>query len=84
MGKKLNLAVLKALNTNEFLASQPIHVKSKGNIVLLMGEVQSEDLIFEAVATTEAIHPLIQVYSKLTVAQTDNNDKTNTTTSPTT
>lgn len=68
MGKKLNLAVLKALNANEFLANQPIHVKSKGNIVLLMGEVEREDLIFEAVATTEAVHPLLEVYSKLTVA----------------
>lgn len=79
MAKKVKLAVLDALKKNAFIAEQPIHVKSKGNIVVLIGEVESEDLIFEAIATAEAVHPLLDVYSKLTINKAESKAEESTT-----
>lgn len=67
MENKVQMAVLRAIKRNQFIADQPIHVKAKGRKVVLLGEVGREDLVFEAIATAESVHPMLQVRSKLTV-----------------
>jgi osmotically-inducible protein OsmY len=70
MASKVRKAVLAALKRNTFTADQPIEVRVKGTNVLLVGEVEDEALIYEAVATAESVSALLRVYSRLKVRQT--------------
>lgn len=67
MPNKVKKAVLAALQRNTFTANQAIEVYTKGRHVVLMGSVESPDLIFEAIATAETVSPLIQVHNRLKV-----------------
>lgn len=67
MKAKITTAVLAALKRNTFTANQPIHVQVKGRQVILIGEVEREDLVFEAIATAESVSPALRVISQLTV-----------------
>jgi osmotically-inducible protein OsmY len=67
MSAKLKAAVIAALNRNTFTADQPIEVYARGRHVFLMGSVEREDLIYEAIATAETVSPLIVVHNRLLV-----------------
>lgn len=69
MAIKVKDAVKIALQRNSFIATQEIEVKTKGYIVVLKGEVDSHELVFEAIATAESVSPLLDVRSRLTVRQ---------------
>lgn len=69
MERTIKLLAIAALKRNEFTANQPIRVLVKGRKVVLRGTVEHEDLIYEAVATVESISSLLQVYSRLAVAE---------------
>lgn len=57
----------RALRRNTFTADQDIFVVVRGDDVWLVGWVAHPDLIPEAVATVEAVSPLINVFSRLQV-----------------
>lgn len=67
MAVKVKDAVKAALQHNSFTANLPIEVKTKGYIVVLKGEVESHEMVFEALATVEAVSPLLDVRCRLTV-----------------
>lgn len=67
MEEKIKRAVRKALTRNTFTANENITIVVQGRVVILTGSVRHEDLIYEAVATAEAVHPKLRVYSDLTV-----------------
>ncbi|MCB9436799.1 MAG: BON domain-containing protein [Anaerolineales bacterium] len=67
MKAKITAAVLAALKRNTFTASLPIHVQVDGRQVTLIGEVDREDLVFEAIATVESVSSALRVKSQLTV-----------------
>lgn len=63
----LHHLIERALQRNTFTANQGIRVVVRGDNVWLIGWVTHADLIAEAVATVEAVTPLINVYSRLKV-----------------
>lgn len=69
MAVKVKDAVSAALQRNTFTANLPIDVKTKGYIVVLNGEVDNHEQVFEALATAEAVSPLLDVRCRLTVRQ---------------
>ncbi|PJF40440.1 MAG: hypothetical protein CUN55_12715 [Phototrophicales bacterium] len=69
MAIKVKDAVRAALQRNAFTANLPIEIKTKGHIVVLKGEVDSHELIFEALATAESVSPLLDVRCRLKVRQ---------------
>lgn len=69
MAVKVKDAVKAALQRNTFTANLPIEVKTKGYIVVLKGEVESHEQVFEALATAEAVSPLLDVRCRLAVRQ---------------
>lgn len=68
MENKIIKAVEAALKRNTFTASEDIKVSVQGRVVILTGTVSQEDLIYEAVATAEAVSPRLRVYQSLDVA----------------
>lgn len=66
--KRIKQVVYAALKRNTFTAQQAIEVHLKGRVVVLTGQVTSEELIYEAVATVESVSPLLRVISRLEVA----------------
>ncbi len=71
MAGKVKRAVEKALHRNTFTADQSIRVLTRGRLVVLAGEVDCEDLIYEAVATAEAVSSLLVVHNRLTVCESE-------------
>lgn len=67
MPNKIKSAVKRALHRNTFTANQPVEVLVRGVHVFLVGSVESEDLIYEAIATAETVSPLIVVHHRLKV-----------------
>ncbi|MCI0710613.1 MAG: BON domain-containing protein [Chloroflexi bacterium] len=67
MEERIKRAVTRALQRNTFTANQAIDIIVQGRVVILAGEVGNEDLIYEAVATAESVHPKLRVYSDLVV-----------------
>lgn len=67
MEERIKRAVNKALQRNTFTANQAIDIIVQGRVVILAGEVATEDLIYEAVATAESVHPKLRIYSDLIV-----------------
>jgi osmotically-inducible protein OsmY len=67
MEEKIKRAVLYALHRNNFTANEAIEVIVKGRVVILTGSVRHEELIYEAVATAEAVSSKLRVYSNLEV-----------------
>jgi osmotically-inducible protein OsmY len=66
---KIKRAVYAVLKRNTFTADQLIRVKVRGRQVLLVGYVKDEDLVYEAVATVESLHPALEVFSALKVGE---------------
>lgn len=62
-------AVIKALHLNPYTANEAIQVAIQGYVVILTGHVTDEELIYEAVATVEALSPKLEVYSELMVKE---------------
>ena len=56
-----------ALNHNNFTADQLIDVDVNRFVVILVGEVDREDLVYEAIATAESVSPHLEVFSELVV-----------------
>jgi len=63
----LRHVIIRALKRNTFTAREPIKVVIKDGAVWLHGTVSDADLIPEAVATVEAVVPVLFVYSRLRV-----------------
>lgn len=63
----LRHVITRALQRNTFTAHEPIKVVIKDGAVWLHGTVSDADLIPEAVATVEAVVPMMFVYSRLRV-----------------
>lgn len=70
MEEKIKRAVEKALRRNTFTAEELIKVSVQGRVVILTGSVSQEDLIYEAVATAEAVSSKLRVYSSLEISDT--------------
>ena len=65
--EKIRRAIKAALQHNTFTASEPIDVVVQGRVVILTGAVSHDDLIYEAVATAEAVSAKLRIYSNLEV-----------------
>lgn len=63
----LRHVITRALKRNTFTAQESINVVIKDGAIWLHGTVSDADLIPEAVATVEAVVPMMFVYSRLRV-----------------
>ncbi len=69
MQDKIKKAVLAALRRNTFTAHQAIEVEVYGRHVVLVGEVNHEELVYEAIATAESVSAKLHIHNRLTVQQ---------------
>lgn len=69
MQNKIKEAVEAALRRNTFTAHQPIEVEVRGRHVILNGEVNHEELVYEAIATAEAVSYQLVVHNRLSVRE---------------
>ena len=70
MKEKIRRAVQAALTQNTFTANEAIKVNVQGRVVILTGSVSQEELIYEALATAEAVSSKLKVYASLDVVDT--------------
>ena len=67
MQNKLRQLVVSALKRNEFTANLPLQVGVRGYHVIISGNIDSDELICEVVATAESVSPYLVVHNLMKV-----------------